>query len=388
MLKLRTPENLTFKNTPTIGDTKSEKKERYHVTKMLNGNAMKSIDETDCVVVRRKGDANLSRNNCSEVDSGRESLSSTNAFLMEDDTTPGKADDEQPKVKVVGELLKKDVKSCDVPPAPIDGQVLKGCLDLRELIIAQDIVIGSPPFDQKSDSKSYLKKKPVVSDGVRKKRIQRVAEHVDTKQKVVNVLTKKSAPVEKTPPPVAKDSKIVKKFPISRSNSKDSVSGVVTPNDKSKKKLVPKLSLDSKTKEIKKVDLIRNTVKNDDRKKLSKPVPLSSPKVRTNINGRINRTKGDNQSSDVNPAAYYEFYNAAIHRKCNADAAENSFYKDISQVFTPNVSAGEEGCVSCLPICGLSNSNKQVIDVVFFWNIEIGISLSDVFNYGSVLYCE
>ncbi|XP_065201687.1 unconventional myosin-XVIIIa isoform X3 [Planococcus citri] len=355
MLKFRTPENV-FKSTPMSAKSFAMSPE---IT--TNGGG---YDETDraVVVVGQNGD--VSKSNGSDVDSGRESLSSTNAFLMEDDTMH-----DPPKVKVVGELLKKDVKTGS-DPATVSVEspsatALNGGIDLSSLIIAKEIIIGSSPFTPKTDPKLCPKKKPTPNDAVRKKRLN---EHIDNKQKLTGVLIKRNIPVEKSPPSIPKDATVInktvaKKSPITRSHSKDSMSSSPTPattlaGDKfaAKKKLMPKFSLDSKTKEFKKPDPVRNpiTKTDSDRKKSSKPVPpMSSLKTKSNLNGK-STTRARNDASLESITTYsYELYNESMQKRSNADFTENSFYKDLSSVFPGTLDSSpikSNGCTSCLPI--------------------------------------
>lgn len=348
MLKLRTPENV-FKTTP------SPAKPYVAPSEIPNGR----YDEPDRAIgvgQKRNGDVNTNKSCGSDVDSGRESLSSTNAFLMEEDTMPEQHD--QPKVKVVGELLKKDVKATD-PSAALDTPSLNGGIDLSSLIIAKEIIIGGSAFTPKTDPKLSSKKKPSPNDAVRKKRLE-----PETKLKSPLVI-KRTPPVEKSPS-IPKDvaKSVPKKTPISRSNSKDSINTSITTNsvDKfaAKKKLTPKFSLDSKTKEIKKPEVVRNSIKTDtDRKKSSKPVPSSSLKTKLNLN----KSRAKNDISVESLATYsYEFYNEAMQKKCNAD--ENSIYKDFSSVFPTSLDSSpitSKGCTSCLPSFRRQQSNLPVI---------------------------
>lgn len=413
MLKLQTVEKLTFKRSSSIigNDDKGKQEERYRSPKTIINEGFDEPDnrvtivkiEATAVAATQNGDTiNINgKYNGNNVDSGRESMSSNNAAALLEQ-------DQQPKVKVVGELLKKDVQTSNDPNpiAPLEP-ILNGGIDLSSLIIAKDIVIGSPTFGTgvKSDAARMVpKKKPVPADsmGMRKKRIQRVSEHVETKQKVVSLLNKKNVTTSNEEKPTAtistEPAKTIvanKKLPMLRSNSKDSVNGVVTQTmatststmtgDKSKKKLIAKLSLDSKTKEQvspvyqqkKPLDVLPNKngamkVDNVDRKKLlnkSGVTNYSSPKIKANGNCKIGRNRSDeratkNGDAEVNSVVYHELYNAAVNRKFNSDCADNSsFFKDISEIFPSVVNKDflQNGYSSGVPILDGRFNESQVI---------------------------
>lgn len=277
----------------------------------------------------------------SDVESGRNSLTSTNTFIVENKI---RSQSQYPsaKVKVVGELLKKDVKCAEVANStPFIEPILNG-IDLSSLIIAKDMVIGGPPFS-KIDSKC---KKSTV-DPNRKKRIQRVAEHIDAKQKMAGLsITKPSSIGEKTKPKEIKS--VVRRPTVVRSNSKDSVNtfNSIVP-DKTKKKLAPKLSLDSKTKEVKKDSKANGKL--ELRKPLN-PSPASSPKFKNS----------DRKFSNVKHTTYQECYNTAMNRKCNSDWLDNSCYKDFSKLFPGyDPQYGTESALSNLDLA--RSGNSQVI---------------------------
>lgn len=262
----------------------------------------------------------------SDVDSGRESASST-MLLMEDEVLDQRNCSPSPlpsTVKVVGELLKKDVKC----PQPTDSlnfdESLLNEINLSSLIIAKDLVIGGPPF---TSTNQKLKKKP-MPDVARKKRVQRVAEHIENKQKVMGALppTKLSilaSPVDRGKPKEVKP--LVRRSSVVRSNSKDSVNGIAPSIDK-KKKLSPKLSLDSKAKDIKK----------ETKAELKKIPKMSSV---TTVRNRINTGKPNRNTEDSKKAntAFKKSYELAVNRKENVGCGSTSLYKDLDEVFTSNV---------------------------------------------------
>lgn len=262
----------------------------------------------------------------SDVDSGRESASST-MLLIEDAVLDQRNCSPSPlpsTVKVVGELLKKDVKC----PQPTDSlnfdEPLLNEINLSSLIIAKDLVIGGTPF---TSTNQKLKKKP-MPDIARKKRVQRVAEHIENKQKVVGAMppTKLSilaSPVDRGKPKEMKP--LVRRSSVVRSNSKDSVNGIAPSADK-KKKLSPKLSLDSKAKDIKK----------ETKAELKKIPKMSSiTTVRNRINaGKPNRNIEDSKEANI---AFKKSYELAVNRKENVDCRSTALYKDLDEVFTSNI---------------------------------------------------
>jgi len=266
------------------------------------------------------------------VDSGHESMNSTST-TVDDEVVEKPA-----TVKVVGELLKKDVQSVPRTDSVPFIEPMLNEIDLSSLIIAKDLVIGGSPF-VKSDPKS-LKKKPTttattpVPEAARKKRVQRAAE--DSKQKAVGTPSSAKAnaspaqAVEKSRPKEAKPSSLVRQAPVTRCSSKDSINGgIVNGTDKTKKKLSPKLSLDSRAKDVKKDS---GGVKVQTKKPKS---GLPSPGLKSRTPSTCNGKAGP--SAESTKETYKKFYECALNRKHSAQWAENSFYKDLDEMFADHV---------------------------------------------------
>ncbi len=251
----------------------------------------------------------------SDVDSGRESLSSTGGGVFCAD----EKDHVQPpsKVKVVGELLKKDVKSVQATNAvsPYVQPMVNG-IDLSSLIIAKDIIIGGSPF-----SKTEPKPKKASSPDERKRR------PVDAKSKAAATGKSAATPAANVEKPKSKETKLplLRKQAVVRSSSKDSVCGLPAPtsplggSERLKSKLSPKLSLDSKTKDAKRE---AKTNGRSDAKKLTRSSPVSSLRVK-NSDCRTNRGSA---------TTYRQCHESAVNRKCNG--LQNSYFKSLSEVFS------------------------------------------------------
>lgn len=209
MLKIRCPESIdpatkTYSNRTNVNNNITTRLEVVNRSKYPSSSSLdrcrKNVLSRQLMVVEPKYKSADDDDEQTSSEIMTDKLTSSSSENVSED-----ASSSSPKVKVVAELLKRDVqKTYSCPSSPQQHQLmtngqekelLNNVIHLSSLIIAKDLMIGHhhhhPTIKNSSNETTSAipkKKLPPVDVNWRKKRIQRVSEHAENKQKVLGVI--------------------------------------------------------------------------------------------------------------------------------------------------------------------------------------------------------